>query len=370
VKYRCIGWLALVELLAATASCETFFSLDGLTADACDAGCGADGSPMPGRDASLDDERGTSDGTADGGATEEDGSVEAGAGHEASSGDDGASVQGAGGCSCVGAAPASWQGPVAVWEGESAPPACPSNYPTDLIDVFAGVNAAPAACTCSCGAPSGATCPSSFTATIYSDHQCGAACDTVTLSDGACTNVQGVCNNAFGISVSPAPTSGGSCAPQASTAASAWSWTSFARGCAPSSPSTPSTAGCDAGRVCISPAPPGWRSCVYSPGDVACPAGSYSARHVYYGSATDDRGCAPCSCGAPTGVTCAATVMIGCGTAGQTFAVPTSCTSLTDPGSVQVVSAPASGGGSCAPSGGEPTGSVSAESPTTICCTP
>jgi hypothetical protein len=50
--------------------------------------------------------------------------------------------------------------------------------------------------------------------------------------------------------------------------------------------------------------------------------------------------------------------------------VPTSCTSLLDPGSVQALAAPVPVGGACSPSGAQPTGSVAPSAPVTVCCAP
>jgi len=365
---RGIRVLFLAALSAATASCETLFSLDGLTG-ACDAGCD-DGSIVPLAeagsdaiaDAGLDASLGTVPDATDAVAPSDvgpDTEVEATVGGGDSSDDGGT-------CPCVLVPPAPWQGPVALWEGQGAPPTCPAAAPVDLLDAYEGVDAALPECACSCAPPTGAACPSSFSATIYEDHACASACNTITLSAGACTDVQGTCNNAYGIAASPQPTTSGSCAPQPTTVVPAWSWTTTARGCGASGADT---AHCGAGRVCA-PSVDAWKTCIYATGDLPCPSGAYTSRDVLYASAADGRGCSPCTCGDPKGVTCAATALVGCGEEGQTIPIPTSCTTLEDPGSVQLLGAAAPEGGACAPSGAEPTGSVTPGSPTSVCCEP
>jgi hypothetical protein len=363
----CIRFAAILSLLPCIASCEVLFDLNGLSDGGCDAACGG---------GSLDAALGSGDATqpADTGlasdAAAEAGPADAGAdgafGVDASEGTDSNDDAG---CACLEQPPAPWQGPAALWEGSGSPPGCAGAYGAKVLDAFLDPVGPPAGCTCSCGAPAGATCASSASATLFSDHTCSTACSTVLLTTGTCPNVQGTCVNVFGIAAD-LQASGGTCRPQSTTDLAGWSWSGSMRACEPAEPAGRAT--CGASQVCLPmpAAPMELRPCILASGDLACPAGAYSVRHVYYGTASDTRGCAACTCGSATGVTCSATVQEGCGQTGPTFALPTTCASLADPGSVELTAVAAPSGGSCAPSAGQSTGSVIPASPTTVCCMP
>jgi hypothetical protein len=158
--------------------------------------------------------------------------------------------------------------------------------------------------------------------------------------------------------------------PQASTVVPLAGWGHSARAC--ESVIVPVQNGCTAGQVCApAPAAPMEpRLCVFMAGDVACPNVGYSVRRTVYGGVVDNRGCTPCSCGTPTGVSCAATLQEGCGQTGTVHDLPTVCGGLSDPGSVTLLAAPVASGGSCPADGGIPTGSAAPSSPTTVCCMP
>jgi hypothetical protein len=272
-----------------------------------------------------------------------------------------------GACVCLNPVPPGWQGPVSLWVGSGAPPSCGGAYSSAVLDGFANPNAPPAQCGCTCSAPAGATCPSSFSATLYGDNGCGMQCDTVTLAVGQCTNVQMNCFSVFGIKASP-PAQGASCAAQPTKTVPTWSWTTTARACETGQP--PLQSGCPAPQVCVPlpGAPMTPRPCIINTGDLACPAGAYSDKHVFYASVSDDRDCTACQCGGPTGITCPASVN-NCG--GSSFSVSAACTQLNDPNGVELASPPVpSAGGSCAASGGQPSGGVTPTTPTTVCCVP
>lgn len=275
-------------------------------------------------------------------------------------------------CACVGAPPAGWEGPVSLWEGSGAAPECAGDYPAKGLDAFRDPNAPDPICSCACGDPTGITCPTSFALDIYGSPACGAAekCDTVNITTGACTNVQTKCTFADGVSGGPTP-AGGSCAPQAGNAVvPPWSWKANVRTCMTKRP--PARESCDGAEVCVPlPAAPMLpRPCIFMSGDVACPAGGYGVKHVVYGGADDQRKCTPCTCGAPTGATCSASITKGCSTTGPKVTLPTTCSPLGDPISVGLFAAPIPSGGSCAPTGGKREGALVPTSPTTVCCVP
>jgi hypothetical protein len=176
---------------------------------------------------------------------------------------------------CVAAAPAGWTGHAVLYDGATAgAPTCAAPFATDLMPGRAGLSAAVAVCSaCTCGPSNGGACPAAGGAKIVS-------------------------------------------APM------------FARigiGCA-GGPAA--TVGCT-GTVCQPrPAPPFAAGlCVHQAGDVACPAGPFTDRHVFFAGVNDTRGCTACACG------------------------------------------PAAGG-ACAASGGGPVGQVTGTAATTFCCLP
>ena len=138
--------------------------------------------------------------------------------------------------------------------------------------------------------------------------------------------------------------------------------------------------GCGDGRVCAPRPQRGFRpgQCISRPGDNECPAGSYSEKHVYYERATDDRGCEACSCSAPKGGTCSATVELYsdlpatiCNN--KVASIPAGrCVDLksnpTLAGRRAIIGATTNG--TCQPQGGAPRGSATEVAPMTFCCVP
>jgi len=130
---------------------------------------------------------------------------------------------------------------------------------------------------------------------------------------------------------------------------------------------------CAAGESCVSTA---GAVCVFSPGEVACPEGPYSVQRIAYAGLDDDRSCTECTCAPATGVACTGTLTTytdeTCGADAQQFAVPlTMCQNVS--GATQVIHLTyqaSAEGGRCTPLGGVPTGTATANGPTTFCCLP
>ncbi len=145
--------------------------------------------------------------------------------------------------------------------------------------------------------------------------------------------------------------------------------------------------GCGAAAVCVARPPSGSHgACVYQTTDapLECPAG-YTNAHTTLPSATslsDTRACTSCSCGGPTGASCAGSLALypggGCGDAGDdaaaAIALPADggCTSATGATTVTIGSAILSASvvseGTCASTGGQPTGTVTPKDQTLVCC--
>ena len=282
------------------------------------------------------------------------------------------------GYACVPTTPAGWLGPVALYEGTSAAPGCPTGY-APAVDAHGAPSGGSAQCACSC-ASAGSQCSASV-GQFYSDTNCNNACTgTASVSSGACTAVTH-CGGANVSFTAAAPTwTGGTCTAQASTTLPSLTYASTARLCSTAAQDAPG--GCTGtGQQCLPlpMAPYGTRACIYLVGDPppsSCPAGPYSAYHVFYSAAADTRGCTMCQCGGTaTGGTCSGEVDVysgsSCtGTTPSPFVFgTTTCLGLSSPQHTQG-NYTASAGTCAAPSGGTATGGVQGTGATTVCCLP
>jgi hypothetical protein len=178
---------------------------------------------------------------------------------------------------CAPAVPNGWLGHAELYDGASMPQlGCITPWTSELVPGRSDPTAAPATCgACACGAPNGSG-------------ACAASGGGATIAPVAFASVGLACEGA---------------------------------------PTSPATVSC-AGTTCVAAPAPAFTGglCVHQAGDAACPA-PYTARHVYFAAVSDNRGCAPCACGAGAN-------------------------------------------GACAASGGAPTGGVVGVAPTTFCCLP
>lgn len=277
---------------------------------------------------------------------------------------------------CSPAVPAGWYGPLAIHEGSgtTAPPSCSGDYPVTMYDGFAGPQASPAVCSCSCSAPSGATC-SKPKVSFYSNSSCSADCGAGApqLQLPTCGRPSTLTCDAKEIhsfSVSPSVPSGGACSPVATEQLPRTAWATAVRLCGRSAPGET----CEGGGTCSGSTFPPFAAtnrCMLKTGSWACPSG-FPVRRSFYTGGTDTRACSSCSCGSPNGVACSASVSTydasSCGGAAITRSAPTSCAAVP---SVQrlTVTEPAPYGGSCAASGGAPIGDFVPDGPSTVCCT-
>jgi hypothetical protein len=302
-------------------------------------------------------------------------------------------------------------------------PGCPSTYPVQAYAGNGQFNAPAAQCsTCTCGNPSGQQCqatgpvdmqmspsyPNTIDFILVTDGVCGGssqcsgqlqvpntwtgACygpngwlggQTTCGAGSNCTNGTGACNKS--LVMQPLQVTGGQCAPSTqSPTVPPVTWGALGDACGGEAMITK---GCNAGRVCLPKAQAPFQSglCVEKGGNNTCPpvAGSpYTVKHLFYGSASDTRGCSDCACDPPAGGTCSATVKVysdgtidTCSTLVATLNATTTagdCKNLT--GNPQVGSRQATfsavTGGTCNPTGGQATGAATPQSPTTFCCIP
>lgn len=133
-------------------------------------------------------------------------------------------------------------------------------------------------------------------------------------------------------------------------------------------PLAPKTCG---GGECVATPPTPLQLCVSRAGDVACPQPSLSTRQVFYTGVVDTSACSACSCISPvcTGNT---TVYTGINCQGSLAATLTPNVCATNLAGVtpQSLKTALVASSACAPSGGGPTGAITADPTTavTVCC--
>ncbi|WP_437677031.1 hypothetical protein [Sorangium sp. So ce131] len=307
---------------------------------------------------------------------------------------------------CVETVPMGWTGPFALYDGPAAQnPGCGGYFPMSVYKGQRDISAPDAGCSpCTCDEPVGQKCWFStvphLDGTLYpitvqnapcNDAETGTTIVDVPLDwDGSCYALnytpggmdcsEQPCHQR--VTVDRLQVSGGSCT--ASTQAPILqpvAWDTVGEACAGAMPG----AGCaNMDETCL-PIPQGpfhAGLCIMQEGEKSCPTtGVFSEQHIFYDAAMDTRGCSSCTCGAPMGGTCSATVTMysdAMCTMNNLLATlhPTStdeaCADLTGNPRTQGRTAafdPVSGG-ACPPSGGQPTGTTTPVDPTTFCCIP
>ena len=270
---------------------------------------------------------------------------------------------------CVDETPAGWTGPLALYEGPFAesPPGCFGDWGDDAGAFFVGFDPGVMTCECACGPAQNIVCNSPATL-CYTTQFCNTLCtQTVSIpASGACTNIP-FSGDWVGMQ-SPPPNDPGSCTAQANHRLATAGFALKAQAC---DGATTTSEGCGAGTVCAPrPTASFERLCIAQPGDVECPAGGFAEKNLVHTGFEDSRDCGPCSC-EPATSTCGGDVTLA-----QDF--------QSVPCGAAVVSIPAGGcgqkgssnqaiydpdpSGSCAPSGGAPSGSVTTNGTVTFCC--
>lgn len=162
---------------------------------------------------------------------------------------------------------------------------------------------------CTCGAPTGVSC----TATVKDfadslDNTCMNTNGTVTIpGNNQCFDGGVDYLSSFVFATGSGPM-GGSCVSTGGGQRLALTWTTQHDLCEPASP----PANC-VGDVCLPAAMGTYQAaaCVAKAGDLGCPMGFLQVRHLFYGGASDQRTCGPnCTCGPPSGSTCANSVTL------------------------------------------------------------
>ncbi len=259
---------------------------------------------------------------------------------------------------CV-AIPAGWQGPVALSTGP-----CGGDLGAEIYDLITSFTAAPAECTCECGAPQNAC--ETFRVRGYTNQTCSNGQNNLTVSAGACANVSNAIDgkDSFQITLDNNEI-GGSCQASVETTLPMVASTTQ-RVCGASA----APGGCQQGTC-----GPSTGFCIFQEGSATCPSG-FTQALVAHQSLNDTRACSNgCFCGSPAG-TCTATAQIfessNCGAGTQVASSSLDmCEAfgfdLSGPHTVLITASSASV--SCSASGlGLPTGAVTAVSPVTVCC--
>ena len=267
---------------------------------------------------------------------------------------------------CLPPAPPGWIGPSAIYDGPTAgrPASCPPVYVQEEIVAGEDVTAAPA--DCSCGAPTFTGTRCDATASFFTSSDCSTTPVTVDVRIPGFNECLARASYS-GVRVTAATFVPGTCSfpnPTKTVTEPSFGRSTIACGLA-------QKASCDGRPDCTaSPSPEGGftRLCIHREGEQSCPSLDYSVRLIAYRGTVDGRECTPCT-GTPTG-TCGSSVKFssntGCsieiGDAGKTGA----CLPTTGPG-IDLRALAASNLG-CTPSGGTPTGDVTASDPITFCC--
>ncbi len=289
------------------------------------------------------------------------------------------------GYECSPPVPVGWQGPVALWEGpgNAAPPGCGSagGFPAEEADGQDGLIVSGAVCSgCGCSAPQGVACQVA-TIGLYDSANCSGPKGQLTVAGDVCVAFVTTSIDPESVSLDAAPSAGGACLPSplGNPVLPPLSWSSRARACGDADEG----GGCGAGACLPRPAAPfAEEPCIYAAGDVACPAGAWSMRVVYYQDVADTRACTSCSCGAPSGTSCNGNAklytdnvcsvdQVTVPSLGQCAPLPPDPTPPPPPylslRSVLYHGTPTAAG-SCAASGGAPTGTAIPTDPVTFCC--
>jgi hypothetical protein len=277
---------------------------------------------------------------------------------------------------CAPVAPPGWDGPLLVYDqATSAAPACPASMALSKVDAHFGTPSAPHTCTaCTCGAPTGVTCSTTYRA--FEDDGCSGVLGVAQTLSTVCKGF----DEAESFSVLTNAASGGSCVKGGGVVqSSAVVWPTSLFGCG--APSLLSE-GCPDGTVCAPEPSSPFRAkhCIAQKGEVECPATTTPFTKklaLGYEGVTDTRACATCNCAAPAGVTCSNTIQAysestSCNGGAQTFSVAnTACHDNFEALSVRLLGAYTITGGACAGAGpSAPSGGVAPKDPVTVCCIP
>jgi hypothetical protein len=250
------------------------------------------------------------------------------------------------GAVCVPSVPTGWSGPVVVGEDPTDPPACPAEYPATIFVTQRDLVAPPADCNCGCVV-------SSALCSLFSENN-----DTFYVPGGSCDDPPSP-NDCLSAVVDAA------CSTNSSNTLPPLSWETQARVCEGAGPQD----ACDGGACFAGPSGFG-PICIFQDGDQPCPGG-FPERTVYFGDASDARGCDACGCSV-TGGQCEVEIEVcSVGFFSRTIMSGDEPFCLPDPGDgdgVSLLLQTITAQPACTPSDGTPTGEAAPDEPLTVCC--
>ena len=280
------------------------------------------------------------------------------------------------GTTCAANVPAPWSGPVAFFAGSSVPSSCTGDYGVMALSGHTGPGGAPVTCNaCACGPASGGSCTTEVVS--FFNGGCATTCGNgLDLSGCAAIDTLPGCPNPFAngytsLWINSCYGGTGSCTPSGGSVANTppvtWSTTFLA-----CSLDTPATTTCPGGRcVPTPPSGPDVALCIYQSGSgVTCPNTYPNHTERTFEQANDARACSACSCIYQGTCNCSlletdssCSTNLGMVTGAQT------CTAA-NTGATYLRSLATLTSDYCAPSGGQPTGMVTAAMPQvwTFCC--
>ena len=270
---------------------------------------------------------------------------------------------------CLSPLPVGWKGPAALRIPSDPGGGCRDAFPTLVKTGISDVEAEDITCDCSCGPPTGQTCPTP-TFHQYAGSDCTPANGGIQLTF-SCVSGLSPPPSGLSLSIDADVPLGGACV--ATADAQKPPATSVDRIlCA-----SVELQSCDEG-LCAAAPGEGYepRLCVYAEGDLPCPsAEGWGERIVIFDAVDDTRTCGECTCGPPMGGTCVGESAVynfsQCQSVKESIPHDGSCVPLMTQGfgSVQI-DMPEATGGACEASRPSPAGAAVGTSPLTVCCAP
>lgn len=268
--------------------------------------------------------------------------------------------------------PAGWAGPLILYDGAGAAPACPAGYPTNLLSGITSVSAPASQCSaCACSAPIIDCTAGPIDG--YLDNTCTVAGGSTFAApmDGVCTAANVTTSTAF-IAAAPMVNLGG-CQPVGGSPMNQPFTFNNALGCGEGKGSSCGSGG----GVCLAPPPAPFvgRLCIAQAADTPCPD-PFTQRHdlADINGVNDTRGCSPCSCGGLSQASCSVVyslyAKVNCGMKMADVTANGQCTSVNALGAQSLKASIITNGLCSPPSGGMPTGGVSAGTVISVCCLP
>lgn len=281
---------------------------------------------------------------------------------------------------CIAPIPKGWAGPIAAHDSRLGgdAPLCSGAYSRTEAPMHARADGGAHCCSCSCQMSGGLFCGEA-TFEFFDEDACAGA-PNATLSrfptgTEACFSVLKPTAEAYGsvrlASIAPID-AGSTCDPVAQINIGKAAWADTLKGCLADAPPR----ACGAEAFCTPAPAPAFNLgiCIYAEGESTCPKG-FPGRYVRYRELADDRTCAECSCGSPSG-DCKPHVEISADQSscesGAVLEAVGDCRSVIVPSSVASLRYNYSGtprtGLPCPASKGRPLGQLKEQHPVTVCC--